>query len=140
MLRDILNNALNYLKNYKHGIIVFDIDDTLLHPSLNDSIPIKETIQFYHTICRMGFTPYIVTAREDNPVNVKITVMELTHFGVDQYPYIYFRPSHITDLYEFKKRCRANIEEITNQKIIMSVGDKPWDMGEYGGYGVLVKA
>ena len=37
--------------------------------------------------------------------------------------------------YQYKLEARKRIPD----NVIMSIGDKPWDIGQYGGYGILVR-
>ena len=105
---------LNLNKNY--GVIIFDIDDTLLLPREN-SIPIPETVCFYNWIKNMGFTPVIITARAGFDNNISETIKELYTIGVYDFPYIFFRPIEETNIFRYKMRARRQIYQIYNLDI-----------------------
>jgi len=55
--------------------------------------------------------------------------------GINGFKNIAFRPPLELDVPGYKLRARKAIQDT----VIMSVGDKKWDIGEGGGYGILVK-
>ena len=131
-----LIQASQLLKKTQDNIIVFDIDDTLLIPETG--MPIKPTVDFYNWVRSKGFIPVIVTARENNPSNVEYTINQLKSIGIVGFDYIYFRPYYETNLANYKEKCREDITQLLGN-IVMSIGDKPWDYGKFGGFGVLLQ-
>jgi len=132
-----LINAYKYINSLPifNACVVFDIDDTLIESETHK--PIQPTVDFYHYIKSIGFHTVIVTAREGSEQNIEYTIDELKNLGINDYTHIFFRLPHIMNLYLFKKNCRKYIYE-NICPIIISIGDKTWDFGEYGGMGVLV--
>ena len=120
---------------YFSGCIVFDIDDTLIDSETHK--PIEPTVDFYHMVKKLGFKTVIVTAREGTEDNIQKTIDELGNIGIKDYTHIFFRLPNVMNLYLFKKNCRKHIHEKLCP-IVMSIGDKNWDFGEYGGMGGLV--
>ena len=53
--------------------------------------------------------------------------------GINGFKNIAFRPPLELDVPGYKLRARKAIQDT----VIMSVGDKKWDIGEGGGYGIL---
>ncbi len=122
----------------KKGIVVFDIDDTLLRPLSGE--PIQPVVNFYNYIFRIGFTPVIITARLYNDITVNYTVRQLNNISIssDKYRMLYFRPTSEPDVSEYKAMTRKMAQDEIGEEIVMSVGDMPWDYGKYGGYGIRV--
>ena len=54
--------------------------------------------------------------------------------GITGFKNIAFRPPLEIDVPGYKLKARKAIAD----DVIMSVGDKKWDIGEAGGYGILV--
>ncbi len=119
------------------GAIIFDIDDTLLIPQTGQPIP--ETVFFYNLIRSIGFTPVIITARPGFEENVYRTIQDLKSIGVTGFEYIFFMPPGMQDIYSYKLNARKEVYDIYKGNIIMSIGDMEWDIGEYGGYGVVLR-
>ena len=132
-----LDRASKYLFSQYGGVIIFDIDDTLILQPENKTIP--ETIFFYDLTKNMGFTPVIITARPGFSENVDRTIEELKSFGITGFEYIFFMPNGEKDPYRYKLNARKNVYDIYGGNIVMSVGDMPWDVGQYGGYSVLLQ-
>jgi predicted secreted acid phosphatase len=132
-----MQTAYNIINNLpeKKGVIVFDIDDTLVCGLIGT--PISPVIDFYNYIKKLGFTPVIITARLYNKPTIDYTFKQLTDVSVNGYRAIYFRPLNEENVPEFKKMARKTVQD-TLGEIVMSVGDMPWDYGEYGGHGIKV--
>jgi len=132
-----LHKAANILLSMhdSRGVIVFDIDDTLIES--HTQMPIHESVEFYNYIKHRGYLPVIITAREYTPDNVQITMDTLDKYNINGYAQIYFRSSHVTDVYNYKKSARKNVND-TIGKVVMSIGDSYWDAGEYGGVPVIL--
>lgn len=133
-----LAGGLDFLitRKDRKGIVVFDIDDTLLLPDCGTGIP--ETVFFYNFVKDMGYKTVIITARIAYPENVDRTLADLKNIGVDNFESIYFRSETNTDVPRFKMVSRKNVNERYKEKVIMSVGDMIWDIGKYGGVGILL--
>ena len=134
-----LNEGIVFLtsKQDTKGIVVFDIDDTLLLPSSGIGIP--ESVFFYRFVKCMGFKTVIITARMGYKENIDKTFMDLKNIGIKDFESIYFRSTSNPDVAKFKLSSRKNIHDRYNENVIMSVGDMPWDLGEYGGVGVFLE-
>lgn len=134
---------IDSIKVKKNSIIIFDIDDTLI--DTNDN-PMYHIIYIYNYAKEKGLTPVIITARKGSKENIQRTHAQLKNSGITDYKGIFFLSE---DLYDNTKDNREQI--ITSYKlqtrkylaengysIEMSVGDMQWDIGEYGGIGILV--
>ena len=113
--------------------VVFDIDDTLISSENGKLIP--KVYEIYNYCRNKGYIIYIITARGGTSYVINITRRQLHSLGITGYKKVFFR--HPMDLMvaKYKKNIRKDIPE----NIIMSIGDQPGDIGEYGGYGLLVK-
>lgn len=125
---------LGKIREKKGNIIIFDVDDTLVDKDFN---PIHSVVNFFNWCKQQELTPIIITARAGTPENIEFTINSLDKLSITGYSYIYFRKVSQNDVYSFKKNCRRDVN--TNiGTIIASVGDMFWDVGEYGGYPVLL--
>jgi hypothetical protein len=118
------------------SVIVFDIDDTLID---RNSIPILEVIELYKYVLRKGFKVAIITARKGIGYNIHRTINELFMHGIKDYLFLYFMRMEDEDHVMYKLNARKDIHD-KNYKVVMSIGDMPWDIGEYGGVGILYKS
>ena len=112
--------------------IIFDIDDTLIDSRTHTII--KPVYQLYKYCQNKGYNIYIITARPRIPYGVQLTLNELYSLGITGFKNIAFRPPLEIDVPGYKLKARKAIGD----EVIMSVGDKKWDIGEAGGYGILV--
>jgi predicted secreted acid phosphatase len=120
----------------KKDIVFFDIDDTLLRPYINE--PVKPVLDFYNYLVKNGYNVAIITARPYTDENLNYTINDLKSIGIENsYKYLILRNIYTNDIKEYKKEAR---KQIVNDGYIplMSIGDMHWDMGEYGGIGILV--
>jgi predicted secreted acid phosphatase len=138
LIRDKVEDAIQIVYEYKSQYpdaenlgIVFDIDGTLL----NEDTPIKPVVDFYNICKSLGYHLFIITARDSH--GVAETIEQLEKLGIIDYVSIYFRLPVYWDMNHYKETCR---ESITNKgyKIVLSIGDTQWDVGKYGGYGILL--
>ena len=112
--------------------IIFDIDDTLIDSRTHTII--KPVYQLYKYCQNKGYNIYIITARPRIPYGVQLTLNQLYSLGITGFKNIAFRPPLEIDVPAYKLKARKAIAD----DVIMSVGDKKWDIGEAGGYGILV--
>ena len=137
MLNDASNRAKFLLTTVlspipKNSAVVFDIDDTLVDIHGNCLIPI---VDLYNTIKSMNISIILITNRVNNDY-VALKTEEMLHkCNITGYNCIYFRPSNRLDFYNYKKEARISCH-VRGFNVIMSVGDQPWDMGDYGGIGI----
>jgi predicted secreted acid phosphatase len=125
--KHIIDNRNKDITNY---VAIFDIDDTILNTQTNQLIhPIFSL--YTHALQQHVYTVFI-TAREATPENMKQTVKQLQKLGIKGYDLLYFRPSHLKDVKEYKLFARKNVMEC-GYTPLFSVGDMEWDAGEYGG-------
>jgi|TARA_B100002019_G_scaffold282622_1_gene288063 phosphoglycolate phosphatase-like HAD superfamily hydrolase len=113
--------------------IIFDIDDTLIDSRTHRIIP--KVFELYQYCKNRGYNIYIITARPRIPYGIQLTFYQLHTLGINGFKNIAFRPPLELDIPGYKLRARKAIQDT----VIMSVGDKKWDIGEGGGYGILVK-
>jgi len=119
-----------------NDIVFFDIDDTLLEPFTN--VPIVEVLEFYKYLVKNGYNVAIITARVQTEINYKYTVNDLESIGIkNDYKFLVLRPPEINDIKLYKKTARKKIIE-QGFNPLMSIGDMDWDVGEYGGIGIIV--
>lgn len=118
----------------KNRVVVFDIDGTLL----KKNNPIQPVINLYNYAKALGYSPIIITARVGTDKNIRSTQQILHNHGIDGYLNIYFRPHGKYDLYRYKWYARKHIYD-NGFITVASIGDMPWDIGEYGGYGFLLE-
>lgn len=117
-----------------NSVIVYDIDDTLI---ANNGEPIIPIINTYNYAKSIGLIPVIITARPGSTENIQKTKEQLHSFGITDYKYMYFRPHDKQDLSTFKMLSRKNLHD-RGYQVIVSIGDMPWDIGQYGGIGFRV--
>lgn len=130
-------NAKRFIDKRRRGdidVIVFDIDGTLIE---NEEICILPVINLYNYILQKGYPIYIITARLFSPENVEYTKFLLTKCNVREYHGMFMRPGNIENLYDYKETRRKYLEDL-GLKVIMSVGDMPFDFGKYGGLPIIV--
>ena len=116
-----------------HHAVVFDIDDTLINSSTNRIMP--TVFKLYQNCRKKGYNIYIITARPHTPYSIQLTLRQLYALGIGGFKNIAFRPPLEFNVYKYKLNARKAIKD----KVIMSVGDKRWDIGEAGGFGILVR-
>lgn len=118
-----------------NAAIIFDIDDTLIPSTRNVSL--QKVRDFYYFVKSLGkITTFIITARPDYAFNVTSTKNELNGIDINDYHTLFMRPhGHDMILY---KRSRRKIINDSGFNIIMSIGDQISDIGDYGGYSVLL--
>jgi len=140
---EISNSAINILKQLelpKNPAIVFDIDDTLVFDSYYSngmrSGCIPEIIKLYNTAKSLKISPIIITNRGGVDKVVEITLELLKSCNITDFVSIYFKPMsniQMNNPYTYKRLARQHATEQDNYNIVMSVGDQPWDVGDYGG-------
>ncbi len=113
--------------------IVFDIDDTLIDSRTHRIIP--KVFELYQYCKNRGYNIYIITARPRIPYGIQLTLRQLYSLGINSFKNIAFRPPLELSIPHYKLQARKAIKD----KVIMSIGDKSWDIGEGGGYGILVR-
>jgi hypothetical protein len=131
------DNILLFLeqnKNVYKKSVIYDIDDTLI---FNSGKPNHEIIQIYNFSKLLGYTIFIITAREGNRENMVSTVQQLLENNISGFKKIYFRPKNKLDIFNYKLLCRKNIQD-NGYNTILSVGDMYWDIGKYGGLGLKI--
>lgn len=114
--------------------VVFDIDATLID---EDGGCISSMIEVYNYVKMVGLSPIIVTNRPGYVENVLATEHQLLACGVSGYSLMYFRNPAVMDMWSAKLDAREDIHRI-GYTVVASIGDKPWDIGEYGGLGYIV--
>jgi len=121
----------------KRDIVFFDIDDTLLRPYENNK-PVKPVLDFYNYLVENGYNIAIITARLYTEENLNYTLSDLKSVGIENnYKYLFLRNINEFNTKEYKKNARKQVVD-DGYIPLMSLGDMYWDMGEYGGIGILV--
>ena len=135
---DISYNAVNTLASIRlpsDAVVVFDIDDTLIHSNGGCIIPM---INVFNHVKDVGLTPIIITNRSGDTDTIDKTQKQLNECGIFGYKSLYFRKPTISDNpYKYKESARRSIHE-RGMTVVMSIGDQVWDIGRYAGIGMLV--
>lgn len=137
LLNNILNKSVNYLKNIpknENNCVIFDIDDTLIN--INGKC-IEQIKYIFDYSKNNGFIPVIITNRSGTKNVIEYTTKQLYNCGITGHKSVYFRPPKKTDPYFYKKNARLHVKE-RGLNTVMSFGDMPWDIGEYGGLGIII--
>jgi len=127
-----LKKILDNIPFDSNQAIVFDIDDTLISSKNGQLIP--NIFDFYNYCINRGYKVYIITARAGTIKNMEITIQQLRSLGIANYKRLYFRKPLDLQVARSKKLARKHIPH----PIVLSIGDQPGDIGEYGGFGVLL--
>jgi predicted secreted acid phosphatase len=136
-MNNITTNAVNTINEMDlpdNPTIVFDIDDTLIDKQGNCIEPV---MMLYNYAKKKGLTIVIITARVATVTNINKTKYQLTSCGIYDYKAMYFRPINKDDLWKYKLLSRKDLLN-KGLNVIMSVGDMIWDIGMYGGVGILL--
>lgn len=134
-------NLINFFENLpkkKTDIVFFDIDDTLLRPYTITPTPIFPVLNFYKYLTSHNYNVAIITARPYSEENLFYTLNDLKNIGIENdYKFLVLKPQHVEDVKEFKKMARKEILD-KGYTALMSLGDMYWDVGEYGGIGIII--
>ncbi len=126
---------LHYIELPSNPVVVFDIDDTLLHSNGSCIIPI---VNLYNHVKMIGIIPIIITNRLGIPDVIEFTQKQLKKCCIHGYKHLYFRhPEKDNNPYRYKEKARYNIHE-RGMNIVMTIGDQQWDTGNYGGVGIII--
>lgn len=120
-----------------NDIVFFDIDDTLLRP-YNNNQPIVSVVNFYKYLVNNGYNTAIITARPNIEQNLQYTINDLKNIGIDNdYKFLVLKPLNEDNITEYKMNARKQILDM-GYTPLMSIGDMYWDVGKYGGIGIIV--
>lgn len=115
--------------------IVFDIDDTLIQTNGNSIVPI---LNLYRYAMNIGLNIVIITNRLGDDETIQHTKEQLLSHGITGYKLLYFSPPDSNDNpWRYKELARKNVHDL-GMNVIASIGDKPWDIGNFAGIGYLV--
>lgn len=133
----ISNRAIITLYNMKNkfplnSTIIFDIDDTIL--DIDGNI-IQSVMNIYNYAKKLKLFVIFITARSADMINE--TKKQFKDKNID-YTYMFFRPNNVMNVWKYKRDCREYITK-SGFNVIMSIGDKIWDTGEFGGIGVVLR-
>jgi predicted secreted acid phosphatase len=120
--------------NIPNSIIFFDIDSTLIDEKGRAILPV---LDFYNFVKKQNIKPVIITARHRYTEIIDNTKKQLYEIGITFYYQLIFRDIKEKDIKSFKERSRKIFHD-DGYFILMSVGDMNWDIGSYGGIGILV--
>jgi hypothetical protein len=126
--------ALGTMVLPENPVVVFDIDETLLDRYGYCIHPIA--ILWNYTVM-IGILPIIITNRTGIPYVINYTRDQLFVAGIHGVRFMYFRNIKTCDPWRFKENSRKNIMD-SGYTTVMSIGDMEWDIGLYGGIGVLL--
>jgi predicted secreted acid phosphatase len=129
-----INSIMDSIPVKPTSVIVYDIDDTLLDLSGN---PIQHIVNTYNYAKSKGFLTAIITARPAIKENIERTIKQLEMNGIHDYICVYFRPVETQDVARYKMLSRKDLHD-RGYNVSMSIGDLPWDVGQYGGIGYIV--
>lgn len=112
--------------------VIFDIDDTVID-SLGEPIPaIIALTKFFRF---KGAAIFFITARVGEDFVRKHTEAQMQKLNIS-YNAIYYRHNFYDNPWTFKRDVRCMLS--SQYRIILSIGDKPWDIGECGGMSILL--
>lgn len=131
--KTLIDNRDKSIKNY---VLILDIDDTI-YDTKKDKI-IEPIHDLYNYALSQNIYTVFITAREGSKYMQNITVDQLNNLGIKKYDLLYLRPPKMTDVYKYKKYARRNVVE-SGYTPLISIGDQPWDCGDYGGHGIYIK-
>lgn len=130
-----IKNEVSNIKSFpENSCAIFDIDGTLIDTACNPILPV---VDFYDYLKRIGFKIFIVTARTNKTNVIAQTKKQLENAQVTNYEKIYFRDNWEKDICKFKEDARREIKN-TGNFVVFSIGDNSWDVGIYGGIGILI--
>lgn len=138
-----LYNSYAYDTGCKKDIVVFfDIDDTLLNTK-KGMTPISPIVDLHHACKSMGLKIIIITARPYTEENRIHTENQLLQYGITyellyMSPYLSYNGISQSAIYEYKRLSRQDALERLDGIPLFSVGDKEWDVGQYGGIGLII--
>lgn len=137
----LVNNLHNILSKYNinNPSVIFDIDGTIISdkvyaPKNMDDL-ITPVYNFFLYCMQLGINIFVVTARPAYQYNIEKTIEMLQNIGLIATEYYFCRPGKNQAV--CKNICRKNILD-KGYTTILSIGDNIWDIGNYGGMGVLV--
>lgn len=133
--KQILSIIQTHENTYGIPTAVYDIDDTLIDSYGYPIIPVLNT---YHYAVKKNVIPFIVTARSEE--HRTQTLEQLAAVGIKKIAGLYMTPLKeipFFNPYTTKMEARKDIAS-RGFNVLYSVGDKPWDVGDYGGIGFIV--
>ena len=139
-LEEVMRQAIFYISNPStilppNPAIVFDIDGTLIDGNGQGIIPVIALFKFSKSF---GITPFIITARiNKDAMAQQYTHMQLSANDIFDYSALFMMPKHFLHPCRYKFFARKQIHD-WGFNVVMSIGDNPCDIGEYGGIGILV--
>ena len=131
----IIENDITIIDG-KRKCVIFDIDDTLIYSDTKQ--PIDEIVKLYNYCYSKGYVCVIITARSDDIYGNYYTRSQLANLNI-KYHLIYFYTKYHGSTYKYKLSTRKMLTENLNLVPVLSVGDMYWDVGEYGGTGLVVE-
>jgi hypothetical protein len=139
---DKIKEVMNKVNWKPNSIIVYDIDGTLIDFLDN---PIQEIIDTYQYAVQKQLKIVIITARPGTYENIQRTQEQLAKHGINKYIRMYFLPLNKINKFgtgdevqsRFKLQARKYLHSL-GFNVEMSIGDMPWDIGQFGGIGFRV--
>jgi len=125
-----IDNRDKKINNY---VAIFDIDDTIFNTKTNKLI--DSIHELYQYALKNNVYVIFITARDGSGINKDLSIQQLKSLGLS-YDLLYSRPPYM-DVKKYKKYARKNVID-TGYKPLFSIGDMNWDIGEYGGFGILI--
>lgn len=133
-----VSKAIKIVKDYREYnpdvdnlSVVFDIDGTLL----NGEKPIKPVIYLYNLCKKLGYTIFIITARDS--YGIAETINQLHKLDITDFNSVYFRIPSVWNIGKFKEASRKSIID-KGYQTVLSIGDTSWDVGKFGGHSILL--
>ena len=127
-------NILSRISIPSNAAIVFDIDNTLIDRLGNPICPI---LMLFNHVKSLGIKIVLITARSGDQQVINFTMNQLKTLGIMGQILTYFIEPGKTDPWKYKYLARMNVHE-RGYQVIMSIGDEPWDIGDFGGIGFQV--
>lgn len=128
-----LEKISRQIKDKKRAII-FDIDETII--SLDGTL-IQPIFAVYKFAKSVDIHPIFITNRHNHPSNIDSTMNQLISHGLPGPLMVIFRDIQEMNYYNAKLEARREVLSM-GYDIVMSIGDRLWDIGEHGGIGILL--
>ena len=126
-VKEIFTKVAEQSPDIKHYPIVADVDDTLLDGELASEgvLPCDPVVDFIKWAALEGWPVAVITARTE--IGREWTTKQLKVLDIVPEA-LYMRPAPSTDPGPWKRQARQEVAEMYGRKILLSIGDQPWDV------------
>ncbi len=129
-LKDPIINILQQASPV-HDFVALDIDNTVLKFQGDVVVP-EPSGMFVREIAQLNHLPVVyITAREEGPMSREFASNDLSDVGITDPLIVIFKPTHVRTwegISHYKENARKYIEQQTNARCVMNVGDQWTDL------------